>query len=684
MSSDSESSYSEVPEPRGGAIRGRRNRTEIIKMEPRYETPDGAMVSITSPMPKQKTPDQRPSRLAVHWPTDDEGEDTTEKGAERSREELLEYDSMMKETFDKMQAAIEQHNDSTNAIIDAQQQDTARMAQMTRSMALLLEELVDDVEEVKKSLAQGMDSGCYSSTTPLPSPTPTEAHQPHQPDVKPKQQNTPSQPRPMARPVRPPPGFEQQPKGLPPPLTPILNSDIDRSSHDLSGTSLDVIIGSPPDEHRRQKAAWQAESTPSSSRQPSDLQYRSENPAHIPTQPRTNPITRIRGNPPKIQIARPATSMGVGGQVTFADPLEGLQQESIRGSRGLGGAPEVEWGMGFSQEEEEVPYLPAGIMRRDPVTFNTPTPSWPGNQRGEAGGYRRPTRQVTTSHWVPIQEPHQRPYVGYRAEGRPKLLPSRFDGSGSWEDYLIQFETVSGVNGWTAEDRAHYLVASLDGEARGSLTTLCQQGVLGNYDAIIAALTQEYGNQMDLARAFRKLAGLAYPELTFHLQETLAMENFLEALDYETALAVHQAKCTTLADAARIATELEAFRLAERRKHQPRKFARMVAVNEPEVQDDKAEMAELLKELKEFLNRTEQAQKRDPRATWERNGAQQQQRGGSRYDRKQPGDRRDLSSVECWNCGQYGHYRNRCPEPRREHGSQETMSGEIAPSSGNC
>ena len=205
---------------------------------------------------------------------------------------------------------------------------------------------------------------------------------------------------------------------------------------------------------------------------------------------------------------------------------------------------------------------------------------------------------------------------------------------------LYSLRTVAGVNGWKDEDRAHFLVASLDGEARGSLTTLRRQGTLGNYEAIISALTQDFGNQSrapvyraelksrrrkdgetitELARSFRKLAGLAYPELTYKLQETLAMENFLEALDYETALAVHQAQCTTLNEAAKIATELEAFRTAERRKNQPRKFARVVVADQVEGKTEEVgPLKKLLQEIHEMLKevkRPAQHKSRDERQT---------------------------------------------------------------------
>ena len=81
-----------------------------------------------------------------------------------------------------------------------------------------------------------------------------------------------------------------------------------------------------------------------------------------------------------------------------------------------------------------------------------------------------------------------------------------------------------------------------------------------------------------LAREFRRLATKAYPAASFELRETSAMESFIDALDTETGWAIHQARASTLTHAAKIATELEAFKQAVGRKHSryDRKLARTV------------------------------------------------------------------------------------------------------------
>ena len=290
------------------------------------------------------------------------------------------------------------------------------------------------------------------------------------------------------------------------------------------------------------------------------------------------------------------------------------------------------------------------------------------------------------------RQPPRRRRGEYSANSRPKMQPKRYDGKGPWEDYRIHFETVANINGWDDEDRAHFLLASLDDEARSSLVELNQQGKLDDYGAIVDVLAQDFGNQnrapvyraelrtrrrregetiSDLARSFRRLATLAYPDTTYELRETLAMENFVDALDTGTALAIYQAQASTLNHASKIASELEAFRVAERRKHQPRKFARAVVPEQQDQQDGTEMLKELLAELKSL---------RDQRMLQQGRGTDGEQTGQGRYQRRPPGaaangewrrgrpdfERRDLSSIECYNCRKMGHFQSNCQEPRRD------------------
>jgi hypothetical protein len=47
-----------------------------------------------------------------------------------------------------------------------------------------------------------------------------------------------------------------------------------------------------------------------------------------------------------------------------------------------------------------------------------------------------------------------------------------FDGNGSWQDFLVQFEMISSVNRWDNDMKAYELATSLRGIAQGIVTDI--------------------------------------------------------------------------------------------------------------------------------------------------------------------------------------------------------------------
>ncbi|KAJ8026789.1 hypothetical protein HOLleu_31728 [Holothuria leucospilota] len=52
------------------------------------------------------------------------------------------------------------------------------------------------------------------------------------------------------------------------------------------------------------------------------------------------------------------------------------------------------------------------------------------------------------------------------------MQPPQFDGLTNWDDYLVQFELISELNGWSPDTKALYLAAGLKGQARAILSKL--------------------------------------------------------------------------------------------------------------------------------------------------------------------------------------------------------------------
>lgn len=183
--------------------------------------------------------------------------------------------------------------------------------------------------------------------------------------------------------------------------------------------------------------------------------------------------------------------------------------------------------------------------------------------------YRRPTVQG--------KEPETRRF------NRREVKAATYDRSGSWLDYKTHFNTVGKLNEWTDEEKGLFLAASLRGQAQAVLGNL--PGDNTDYYYLVQALEERFGppNQTELYRvqlrerrkratetipelgqAVRRLANLAYPKAPSEVRDTLAMEQFLDALpDSDMRIRIKQARPGDLNDAIKHAVELKAYLRAE-------------------------------------------------------------------------------------------------------------------------
>ena len=133
--------------------------------------------------------------------------------------------------------------------------------------------------------------------------------------------------------------------------------------------------------------------------------------------------------------------------------------------------------------------------------------------------------------------------------GKTIMKPATFDGTVAWTDYRAHFEACAELNGWSEEQKGLYLSVSFRGQA---------QGVFGNlgpgrhsYKDLVIALEERFAppNQTELYRVqlrerrqkasetmaelsqdIRRLTNLAYPKAPCDVRETLAKEQFVDAL----------------------------------------------------------------------------------------------------------------------------------------------------------
>lgn len=168
------------------------------------------------------------------------------------------------------------------------------------------------------------------------------------------------------------------------------------------------------------------------------------------------------------------------------------------------------------------------------------------------------------------------------------MKPGTYDGTGSWSDYLIQFNLVADYNKWGNYDRALQLATHLRGTAQGVLGDLTQDQRT-HFAALTSALAARFEpvQQSELYRAkiksrirrkgepivelaqdIRKLIRLAYPSANADVREQLSKDCFIDALnDNDLEWAVLQGKPRSVEDALKLALEYEAFQKGRRGRY---------------------------------------------------------------------------------------------------------------------
>jgi hypothetical protein len=165
-------------------------------------------------------------------------------------------------------------------------------------------------------------------------------------------------------------------------------------------------------------------------------------------------------------------------------------------------------------------------------------------------------------------------------ERKLTVKPATYDGSSSWLDYKCHFEACANVNGWNAERKGLFLALLLCGQAQALLGDLpTDRGQ--HYETLVRSLQERFSppNQTDLYRVqlkewrqkptetlselgqtIRRLTNLAYPTAPGEVRETLAKDQFIDALiDSEIRIRIKQSRPVNLNEVISLAVELEAY-----------------------------------------------------------------------------------------------------------------------------
>ena len=234
------------------------------------------------------------------------------------------------------------------------------------------------------------------------------------------------------------------------------------------------------------------------------------------------------------------------------------------------------------------------------------------------------------------------------------------------------------INEWNDARKAQFLAVRMRGAALLQLQSLSPD-VRGDYTGLKRALREKFVPKErielhkaefrarrrerdeklpDLASSLRRLVGKAYPEAIPDLQDSLAKDQFIDALeDREIRMKIQESGPKTLDEAVSRALQIEAMYEAESRRTK----GRSVRVIQEPAQDERSAFAELLKQNTAAINQMVHfvQQQRQPPST------------SGESERKQNGrglgpNTKDRIQRRCFRCHKRGHYIADCPQPARD------------------
>ena len=257
------------------------------------------------------------------------------------------------------------------------------------------------------------------------------------------------------------------------------------------------------------------------------------------------------------------------------------------------------------------------------------------------------------------------------SSNRPIAMPEAFSAARKeeWDSWLSHFDDCAVINEWNDARKSQFLpvrmreaallqLQSLSPDVRGDYTDLKRalrkkcvpKERIELHKAEFHARRRERNKKLpDFASSLRRPVGKAYPEAIPDLQDSLAKDQFIDALeDREIRMKIRESSPKTLDEAVGRALQMEAMYEAESRRTK----GRSVRVIQEPAQDERSAFAELLKQntaINQMVHFVQKHQMQQPPSTTSESERKQNGRGlgPNTLDRIQ---------RRCFRCHKRGHY----------------------------
>ncbi|GBM41553.1 hypothetical protein AVEN_52299-1 [Araneus ventricosus] len=265
---------------------------------------------------------------------------------------------------------------------------------------------------------------------------------------------------------------------------------------------------------------------------------------------------------------------------------------------------------------------------------------------------------------------------------RPTVKSLTFDGQTSWTVFKTQFDVVSSANGWNNRVKASQLVASLRGTAAEVLQGIPSDKLtdLMTIENALEArfgdshLTQFYRTELKtrrqkpgeslqaLAADVKRLMSLAYAECPMDVQESLAVQFFVDAIrDEDMQLRTRLMDFTDLKSALAYSMKCETSKIASKVSMHARPIR--IEDNAGRRKDEKGHV--------QLECPSDSAPRRNPNVTcWicYKKGHVQRECPSDNASRRNP-------NATCWKCDKKGHLQNECQQITSINHHKETRHG---------